>query len=326
MSTVGEVLRNQLSHVDDNIYEYIEGILIPVSYPHLVYCKIFISLVTHYWNLRTIFIAPGFGLARLAFFLIIFLNVGTVGQLFSGIHFFGCEFIVFFIWMFRAGVLDGSADDFRNCDDVYEAVGEVLHDVANDKAEGDIRYVYPSWLLGLDFCLPCTFWHTYLLFFFYRSLCQKLLNVLRPGLDGTEDGDKDPSGGKKLLGAPVVLSNAATYMKEVIDEDSNNSIWIKPKSEDLVGSTFLTILPTIFIITAIHPLMQKVDTKKLEKAEAKLQQKQQTKKDKNANSGGISNASASQVLTKKETRMEAKGTNNCKDIRIENFDIAFGDK
>jgi hypothetical protein len=24
--------------------------------------------------------------------------------------------------------------------------------------------------------------------------------------------------------------------------------------------------------------------------------------------------------------MEAKGTNNCKDIRIENFDIAYGDK
>ena len=69
---------------------------------------------------------------------------------------------------------------------------------------------------------------------------------------------------------------------------------------------------------------QKVDTKKLEKAEAKLQQKQQIKKEKNSNAP--SNATASQVLTKKETRMEAKGTNNCKDIRIENFDIAYGDK
>ena len=54
--------------------------------------------------------------------------------------------------------------------------------------------------------------------------------------------------------------------------------------------------------------------------------KQQVKKDKNASNPGIHNASASQVLTKKETRMEAKGTNNCKDIRIENFDISFGDR
>jgi len=69
-----------------------------------------------------------------------------------------------------------------------------------------------------------------------------------------------------------------------------------------------------------------VDTKKLEKAEAKLQQKQQIKKEKNASVSGVSNATASQVITKKENRMEAKGTNNCKDIRLENFDIAFGEK
>lgn len=64
----------------------------------------------------------------------------------------------------------------------------------------------------------------------------------------------------------------------------------------------------------------------MEKAEAKLQQKQQIKKEKNASVSGVSNATASQVITKKENRMEAKGTNNCKDIRIENFDIAFGEK
>ncbi len=82
----------------------------------------------------------------------------------------------------------------------------------------------------------------------------------------------------------------------------------------------------VFMNALLNPLslVQKVDTKKLEKAEAKLQQKQQIKKEKNSNAP--SNATASQVLTKKETRMEAKGTNNCKDIRIENFDIAYGDK
>lgn len=73
-------------------------------------------------------------------------------------------------------------------------------------------------------------------------------------------------------------------------------------------------------------MVQKVDTKKLEKAEQKLQQKQQTKKDKTAANSGVGNATASQVLSKKDAKMEAKGTNNCKDIRIENFDIAFGEK
>lgn len=73
-------------------------------------------------------------------------------------------------------------------------------------------------------------------------------------------------------------------------------------------------------------ITQKVDNKKLEKAEAKLQQKQQIKKDKSMANAGIGNATASQVLSKKDTKMEAKGTNNCKDIRIENFDIAYGDR
>lgn len=121
---------------------------------------------------------------------------------------------------------------------------------------------------------------------------------------------------------PVMLSNAASYMKED-EQESAASIWNRPKTDDLVR------------LHSKHPhsslqfdhLLQKVDTKKLEKAEAKLQQKQQIKKEKNlAGSSGIANASASQVLSKKENRMEAKGTNNCKDIRIENFDIAFGDK
>lgn len=69
-----------------------------------------------------------------------------------------------------------------------------------------------------------------------------------------------------------------------------------------------------------------MDSKKLIRAEAKLQQKQLLKKEQNIANSGISGATASQVLTKKENRMEAKGTNNCKDIRIENFDIAFGEK
>ena len=37
-------------------------------------------------------------------------------------------------------------------------------------------------------------------------------------------------------------------------------------------------------------------------------------------------ATATQVINKKDARAEASGNNNSKDIRIENFDISFGEK
>ena len=124
---------------------------------------------------------------------------------------------------------------------------------------------------------------------------------------------------------PVMLSNAASYMQDDGDNNPTNSIWNRPKADDLVIFFQQHHHSQIFCIFGFN--LQKVDTKKLEKAEAKLQQKQQIKKEKNlAGNSGIANATASQVMTKKENRMEAKGTNNCKDIRIENFDIAFGEK
>lgn len=73
-----------------------------------------------------------------------------------------------------------------------------------------------------------------------------------------------------------------------------------------------------------------MDPKKLEKAEAKLQQKQERRRaDHNAKvAPGIKleTATACQVTSKKEMKMEAKGTNRTQDIRIENFDVAYGDK
>lgn len=83
--------------------------------------------------------------------------------------------------------------------------------------------------------------------------------------------------------------------------------------------------------------MQKVDAKKLEKAEAKLQQKLEKRTgDVNstkqpANSNGVNPsqdmASASQMISKKDNRLEAKsGVNRTQDIRIENFDVAYGDR
>lgn len=72
-----------------------------------------------------------------------------------------------------------------------------------------------------------------------------------------------------------------------------------------------------------------MDTKKLEKAEAKLQQKQEKRQDAGKGTAGpvqLQQATASQVTNKKATKMDAKGTNRSMDIKIENFDLAFGDK
>jgi ATP-binding cassette, subfamily F, member 3 len=74
--------------------------------------------------------------------------------------------------------------------------------------------------------------------------------------------------------------------------------------------------------------VQKVDQKKLDKAQAKLQQKQDKRSGEilKVTAPKLETASASQVLSKKENKMESKGTNRATDVRIENFDIAYGDK
>lgn len=74
-----------------------------------------------------------------------------------------------------------------------------------------------------------------------------------------------------------------------------------------------------------------VDQKKLEKAEQKIKQKQQSKKDDALRSKAKSpvqtqEASASQSMNRKDIKSESRGTNQTKDIHIENFDIAFGSK
>lgn len=77
-----------------------------------------------------------------------------------------------------------------------------------------------------------------------------------------------------------------------------------------------------------------MDKKKLEKAQAKLQQKQDKRTEqviKGVGTMTVANtkmdaATASQVTSKKEAKLEAKGNNRAQDIRIENFDVAYGDR
>lgn len=109
----------------------------------------------------------------------------------------------------------------------------------------------------------------------------------------------------KVLAAPVNLGQMAADLEGQQQEDVS-SIWVTSRDDNL-----------------------KVDSKKLEKAQQKLAQKHEKRTD--APKAPIvpvqlQTASASQVVSKKDNQMEAKGSNRSMDIRIENFDVSYGNK
>uniref|UniRef100_A0A670Z2I5 ATP binding cassette subfamily F member 3 n=1 Tax=Pseudonaja textilis TaxID=8673 RepID=A0A670Z2I5_PSETE len=69
---------------------------------------------------------------------------------------------------------------------------------------------------------------------------------------------------------------------------------------------------------------------KLEKAEARLKAKQCKKQERDSVKSGsplvLEEASASQAASKKENRLEMSGKNKSYDVRIENFDVSFGER
>ncbi|XP_031620401.1 ATP-binding cassette sub-family F member 3-like isoform X2 [Contarinia nasturtii] len=166
------------------------------------------------------------------------------------------------------GVLDSGMDDFDSSDDLYDAIGAILHEVSEEKSENDIR-----------------------------DLCEQLLCLMKPS-------ENKKSGTQKVLDAPINIAEmAANNITNVTDV---SSIWVINRDDNL-----------------------KVDSKKLEKAQQKLQQKQEKRSE--APKAPVmplqlQTATASQVINKKESQMDAKGTNRSMDIRIENFDVSFGNK
>lgn len=131
---------------------------------------------------------------------------------------------------------------------------------------------------------------------YHRNLCQSLAGIL------IADGSAKTNGAQKILDAPF-------QMDSLVDEvaDGQESIWIQKVEDNL-----------------------KVDSKKLEKAEQQLAKKLEKKEKSDtkpvANKYKTNEASASQVLSKKDAKAEASGNNNTKDIRIENFDISYGER
>ena len=181
------------------------------------------------------------------------------------------------LYQYVEGILDSSKDDFEDGDEVYEAIGEVLHEV-EEKPENEVR-----------------------------QICVKLLEMLK-GNSHDENEERKKNGVNKVLNAPIHLGSMAATLEAQVEQIK--SIWVTTRDDAM-----------------------KVDAKKLEKAEAKLQQKQE-KRNNNESTGrvntvscGIESASASQMTSKKDSRMENKGgVNKTQDIRIENFDVAYGDR
>lgn len=181
------------------------------------------------------------------------------------------------LYQYVEGILDSSKDDFEDGDEVYEAIGEVLHEVA-EKPENEVR-----------------------------QICVKLLEMLK-GNANDGDVERRKNGVNKVLNAPIHLGTMAATLEAQVEQIK--SIWVTTRDDAM-----------------------KVDAKKLEKAEAKLQQKQEKRSNTestgrvNSVNQSIESASASQMTSKKDSRMENKGSvNKTQDIRIENFDVAYGDR
>ncbi|XP_074599540.1 ATP-binding cassette sub-family F member 3 isoform X2 [Brevipalpus obovatus] len=131
-----------------------------------------------------------------------------------------------------------------------------------------------------------------------KIICSKLLQSVK-----MPDGNKKTSNGEhRILSQPVHLEMVSNMSSQV---DEYKSIWC-PQKESLTT----------------------VDQKKLEKAEAKLKIKQEKRDNQENNPVPVfqmqREASANQMVNRRDVRMDDVGRS--KDIKIENFDVAFGNK
>ncbi|XP_060623366.1 ATP-binding cassette sub-family F member 3 [Anolis sagrei] len=131
-----------------------------------------------------------------------------------------------------------------------------------------------------------------------RAICQRMYNTLH--LD-SENSGRDT---QVLLDAPIQISKMADNYDSGLD--ALPGMLLKRNQNSMVNS------------------------KKLEKAEARLKAKQNKKQERDSSKSGnslvLEEASASQAASKKETRLETSGKNKSYDVRIENFDVSFGER
>ncbi|XP_029922411.1 ATP-binding cassette sub-family F member 3 [Myripristis murdjan] len=130
-----------------------------------------------------------------------------------------------------------------------------------------------------------------------RDICLQMFNTLKLN---------SPSSQKQvLLDAPVQLSQISANTDS--DAKDVQGIWMMKRNQNTT-----------------------VDAKKLEKAEAKLKAKHERRNEKDLQKTSsplvLEEASASQASSKKDNRVDQSGKNRSYDIRIENFDVSFGER
>ncbi|XP_056121601.1 ATP-binding cassette sub-family F member 3 [Rhinichthys klamathensis goyatoka] len=132
-----------------------------------------------------------------------------------------------------------------------------------------------------------------------RNICFQMFNTLQ--LTKCDSGQQ-----QMLLEAPVQLSQVSADAATSANDDVHG-IWMMKRNP---GTT--------------------VNAKKLEKAEAKLKAKHERRNEKDSQKSSsplvLEEASASQASSKKENRVDSSGKNRSYDIRIENFDVSFGER
>ncbi|KAM8769328.1 ATP-binding cassette sub-family F member 3 [Acanthopagrus schlegelii] len=131
-----------------------------------------------------------------------------------------------------------------------------------------------------------------------RDICLQMFNTLK--LNNHHGSQK-----QMLLDAPVQLSQISA--DNVTTVQDVQGIWMMKRAQNTT-----------------------VDAKKLEKAEAKLKAKHERRNEKDSQKGSsplvLEEASASQASSKKDNRVDQSGKNRSYDIRIENFDVSFGER
>ncbi|XP_072247937.1 ATP-binding cassette sub-family F member 3 [Leuresthes tenuis] len=131
-----------------------------------------------------------------------------------------------------------------------------------------------------------------------REICFQMFNTLQLN-------NHNSSQRQVLLDAPVQLSQIS--VDSVSAATDVQGIWMMKRPQNTT-----------------------VDAKKLEKAEAKLKAKHERRNEKDSQKSSsplvLEEASASQASNKKDSRVDQSGKNRSYDIRIENFDVSFGER
>jgi ATP-binding cassette, subfamily F, member 3 len=98
-------------------------------------------------------------------------------------------------------VLSQSSEDFESSEEIYEAIGEILHEVSSNKTEDEIR-----------------------------SLCGRFALILKP------ENDKINEKNRRILDAPVLLGEMAAMQTDA-DIENMTSIWVQQKKDALVSES-----------------------------------------------------------------------------------------